>query len=107
MQMTDKQVSQIDRVQVEFQGTQADLLPDERPANKTQASLPFDVAAAAHPSYWPAKRIAQCWQLRRIAAVTGSIFLGRGLMPQGLMRPLRVESLDERIEAGLLLEDVG
>ena len=36
LQMTNKQVAQIDRVQMDFQGTQADWLADERPAEKNR-----------------------------------------------------------------------
>ena len=86
VQVTDQQLAAIHRLDRWTQGLQAHGLSNQCPADETQASAPFDVAAIAHAAHGPASRVNQRRQRWGTHPVAGPIHLRRRAPAQGFVR---------------------
>jgi hypothetical protein len=73
MQLSDEMRSQTYFMNARLDGFEADGLPDERPANETQAPLPFEVAMEDDAAHRPMVGINQRREAFGTASRTDSI----------------------------------
>ena len=102
VEMTDLQMEEIDTPNPAAPPLQGDRLPHEGLPNKTTSALPADLAIAANLTHQPVLGILYRWQLLRIAPAALAEKLPGRTLPQRLVGPYMVVSVQPPVASVLL-----